>query len=120
MDFIFVESKKRVVVDEECVITVNTADAGQGNITCRIRTPTDADADIDIVDNNDGTVSVYYTPHTPGTYGISVKFGGVPIPDGEYVVEVRRLDFVVSIHNTNYVSRGIKLEGRFEVLSRMA
>ena len=62
----FVEGKKRVVVDDECVITVNTADAGQGNITCRIRTPTDTDADIDIVDNNDGTVSIFYTPHTPG------------------------------------------------------
>ena len=43
------------MVDEECVITVDTQDAGQGNITCRIRTPTDTDADIDIVDNNDGT-----------------------------------------------------------------
>lgn len=62
------EGKKRVVVDEECVITVDTADAGQGNITCRIRTPTDTDADIDIVDNNDGTVSIFYTPHTPGNY----------------------------------------------------
>lgn len=55
-----------MVVDEECVITVDTQDAGQGNITCRIRTPTDTDADIDIVDNNDGTVSIFFTPHTPG------------------------------------------------------
>ena len=56
------------MVDEECVITVDTQDAGQGNITCRIRTPTDTDADIDIVDNNDGTVSIFFTPHTPGMY----------------------------------------------------
>ena len=62
------DAKKRVVVDEECVITVDTQDAGQGNITCRIRTPTDTDADIDIIDNNDGTVSIFFTPHTPGTY----------------------------------------------------
>ncbi|XP_067932451.1 filamin-A-like isoform X2 [Watersipora subatra] len=81
------EGKKRVVVDEECVITVNTADAGLGNITCRIRTPKDTDADIDIVDNNDGKVSIFYTPHTPGSYGISIKFGGVPIPEGDYEVE---------------------------------
>lgn len=91
------DSKKRVVVDEECVITVDTADAGLGNITCRIRTPSDTDADIDIVDNNDGTVSIYYTPHTPGTYGISIKFGGVPIPEGDYEVEVRHLLWYLAI-----------------------
>lgn len=26
-----------------------------------------------------------------GNYGISIKFGGVPIPEGDYDVEVRRL-----------------------------
>ena len=74
LDGCVVEGKKRVVVDEECVITVNTADAGLGNITCRIRTPKDTDADIDIVDNNDGKVSIFYTPHTPGKVTFSFNF----------------------------------------------
>ncbi|ELU02480.1 hypothetical protein CAPTEDRAFT_100274 [Capitella teleta] len=71
-----------IPVGEECVINVNTEEAGTGNVTCRIHSNTGSDVDIDIVDNGDGTVSVMYTPRVPGAYTLNLKFGGQPIPNG--------------------------------------
>ena len=77
-----------IPVNEECVIQVNTSEAGQGNITCRIRSMTGSDVDIDIVDNGDGTVSLMYTPHVPGAYTLNIKFGGQPVPNGTFTQQV--------------------------------
>jgi len=60
------DAKRKVIVGEECVINVDKSRAGPGNVTARIRSPSGQPADIDIEDNNDGTVSVYYTPRHPG------------------------------------------------------
>ncbi|CAH1784407.1 unnamed protein product [Owenia fusiformis] len=76
-----------VPVGEECVININAANAGTGNITCRIQTSTGSDVDIDIIDNGDGTFSINFTPQMVGAYTISIKFGGQPIPNGEYTME---------------------------------
>jgi len=73
-----------IPVGEECVININTAEAGYGNITCHIRSTTGSDVDIDIVDNGDGTVSMLYTPRLPGAYTLNIKFGGQPVPDGQF------------------------------------
>jgi filamin len=77
-----------IPVGEECVININTADAGYGNITCHIRSTSGSDVDIDVVDNGDGTVSVLYTPRVPGAYTLNIKFGGQPIPNGNFVQQV--------------------------------
>jgi len=58
-------------------------------VTCRIRSPTGAEIDIDIVENTDGTFNIQFTPSFPGDYSISIKFGGQSIPEGDYVVQVR-------------------------------
>lgn len=44
--------------------------------------------DIDIEDNGDGTVNIYYTVADAGDYTLSIKFGGQPIPDGFYTFTV--------------------------------
>jgi len=44
--------------------------------------------DIDIEDNGDGTVSIYYTVADAGDYTFSIKFGGQPVPDGFYTFTV--------------------------------
>ena len=73
---------------EDCTISVNASEAGQGKVTCRIRHASGSDVDIDIQDNGDGTFSIHYTPHSPGTYTINIKFGGQQVPNGLYDVEV--------------------------------
>lgn len=80
--------KPNVHVGEECSITVDTHEAGPGAVTCRIRSAVGNDLDIDLVDNEDGTFNVYYTPHNPGNYVIKIKFGGQDIPGGDFVVTV--------------------------------
>ncbi|XP_018396446.1 PREDICTED: filamin-A isoform X4 [Cyphomyrmex costatus] len=70
---------------EEYCITVDTENAGRGAVTCRIRSTSGSEVvDIDIEDNGDGTVSIYYTVADAGDYTLSIKFGGQPVPDGFY------------------------------------
>ncbi|KAG7210743.1 hypothetical protein KM043_012240 [Ampulex compressa] len=70
---------------EEYCITVDTENAGCGAVTCRIRSTSGSEVvDIDIEDNGDGTVNIYYTVADAGDYTLSIKFGGQPVPDGFY------------------------------------
>ncbi|GLH11660.1 Filamin-A [Gryllus bimaculatus] len=69
---------------EEYCITVNAKNAGYGAVTCRIRSTSGSDLDIDIEDNGDGTFSIYYTVMDAGDYTLSIKFGGQPVPEGFY------------------------------------
>ncbi|XP_071544152.1 filamin-A isoform X11 [Panulirus ornatus] len=73
-----------LTIGEEYCITVNAKNAGNGAVTCRIRSTSGSDLDIDIEDNGDGTFSIYYTVKDAGEYTLSVKFGGQPVPDGFY------------------------------------
>lgn len=84
-------SPQTIPVDKETVITVDASQAGTGKVTCRIRSPTGAEIDIDIVENSDGTFNIQFTPSYPGDYSISIKFGGQSIPEGDYVVQVSGL-----------------------------
>lgn len=75
-------------VNKETVITVDASQAGTGQVTCRIRSPSGSDIDIDIIDKGDGTFSISFTPQFPGTYTINIKFGGNLVPNGDYTIEV--------------------------------
>lgn len=65
--------------------------AGVGKITCRIRTESGTDIDIDIVEQADGTFSISFIPQFPGSYTIEIKFGGEVIPNGSYKVQVKSI-----------------------------
>jgi len=84
--------RARIPVGEECVINLDTSEAGHGRITCRIGSNVDSDVDIDIVDNGDGSVSVMYTPRQPGAYTLEIKFGGQTIPNGSFTQQVTTND----------------------------
>ncbi|XP_044766045.1 filamin-A isoform X1 [Coccinella septempunctata] len=79
---------RTLVTGESYCITVNTENAGQGAVTCRIRSTSGSDLDINVVDNGDGTVSIYYTVKDSGEYTINIKFGGQPVPGGFYTFTV--------------------------------
>ncbi|KZC12063.1 Filamin-A [Dufourea novaeangliae] len=74
--------------EEQC-ITIDTMNAGHGAVTCRIKSTSGSEiVDIDIEDNGDGTVSIYYTVADAGDYTLSIKFGGQPVPGGFYTFTV--------------------------------
>ncbi|XP_025106448.1 filamin-A-like isoform X4 [Pomacea canaliculata] len=79
--------EKKVPINKETVITVDASQAGTGQVTCRIRSPSGSDIDIDIIDRGDGTFTISFTPQFPGDYTINIKFGGNLVPDGEYTIE---------------------------------
>jgi len=68
---------------------VDASQAGEGKVTCRIRSPSGSDIDIEIVENADGTFSLMFTPQVAGAYTISIKFGGQAVPGGDYDIQVR-------------------------------
>ena len=85
-----------VQVNKETVITVDASMAGDGKVTCRIRSKTGSELDIDIIENVDGTFSIVFTPSVEGDYSINIQFGGQPVPEGDYVVQVTTLTLYVN------------------------
>uniref|UniRef100_A0A1I8FHY2 ZU5 domain-containing protein n=1 Tax=Macrostomum lignano TaxID=282301 RepID=A0A1I8FHY2_9PLAT len=79
-----------VVADTEASIMVD-ASGGRRRIT----TSNDSELDIDLEENADGTVSLYYTPRIPGMQAIEIRFGGQLIPDGELQQMVIEEDEIV-------------------------
>ncbi|KAK0161840.1 hypothetical protein PV327_008250 [Microctonus hyperodae] len=97
---------------EEYCITVDTENAGRGAVTCRIRSTSGSEVvDIDIEDNGDGTVSIYYTVADAGDYTLAIKFGGQPVPNGFYTFTASEEYREQSTHKT---SRGRRSHQRQE------
>ncbi|XP_011253234.2 filamin-A isoform X4 [Camponotus floridanus] len=95
---------------EEYCITVDTENAGRGAVTCRIRSTSGSEVvDIDIEDNGDGTVNIYYTVADAGDYTLSIKFGGQPVPDGFYTFTASE---EYREHSTHKTQRARKLRQR--------
>ncbi|CAK9811186.1 cher [Anthophora plagiata] len=91
---------------EEYCITVDTENAGRGAVTCRIRSVSGSEVvDIDIEDNGDGTVNIYYTVADAGDYSLNIKFGGQPIPDGFYTFTASEEYREHSTHKTHRAKR---------------
>ncbi|XP_066588237.1 filamin-A isoform X2 [Prorops nasuta] len=97
---------------EEYCITVDTENAGRGAVTCRIRSTSGSEVvDIDIEENGDGTVNIYYTVADAGDYTLSIKFGGQPIPEGFYTFTASE---EYREHSTQKTHRGRKSRQRQE------
>ncbi|UYV73976.1 cher [Cordylochernes scorpioides] len=78
--------QERIAINEEYCLTVDTQQAGQGQVNCRAApippSNKEPDVDIEVQDNLDGTMSIFYTVKEVGQYKITIKFGGQPIPNG--------------------------------------
>lgn len=82
-----------VKTGEEVGFVVDAKSAGKGKVTCTVLTPDGAEAEAEVIENEDGTYDIYYTAAKPGTYVIYVRFGGVDIPNSPFTVMVRKVDF---------------------------
>uniref|UniRef100_A0A8C7FJZ9 Filamin C n=1 Tax=Oncorhynchus kisutch TaxID=8019 RepID=A0A8C7FJZ9_ONCKI len=78
----------KMQVHEEAIISVDTKAAGKGKVTCSVMTPEGVELDMDVQENRDGTVDIYYTAPEPGKYVITIRFGGGHIPKSPFHVTV--------------------------------
>lgn len=79
---------KKGVTGTPSRFTVNTRDAGYGGLGLSIEGP--SKAEINCVDNEDGTCSVDYLPTEPGKYTINVKFADEHVKGSPFKAMVRR------------------------------
>nr|XP_056708855.1 filamin-B isoform X2 [Euleptes europaea] len=83
-----------VKTGEEVGFVVDAKSAGKGKVTCTVLTPDGAEAEAEVIENEDGTYDIYYTAAKPGTYVIYVRFGGVDIPNSPFTVMATETDDV--------------------------
>lgn len=66
--------------------TIVTKDAGAGGLSLAVEGP--SKAEIQCVDNKDGTCSVSYIPTVPGEYNIIIKFADKHISGSPFTAKV--------------------------------
>lgn len=89
---------------EDTVITVDAKSAGKGKVTCTVLTPNGMEADMDVVENPDGTFDIYYTAPEPGKYVITIRFGGQHIPNSPFHVTVSNVSKCLPTLSISYQS----------------
>ncbi|XP_037087159.1 filamin-A-like [Pollicipes pollicipes] len=69
--------------------TVDTRQAGFGDLEAQVVGPDSEPRTLEVVDNEDGTLTGRYTPDDCGRYHVAVKYGGQAVPGSPAVVEAR-------------------------------
>lgn len=59
--------------------------------------------DIDVVDNGNGSFSIFYTVKDAGEYTLNIKFGGQPVPGGFYTFTVSAIFSLMSLFSLCYL-----------------
>ncbi|CAH1264955.1 FLNC [Branchiostoma lanceolatum] len=65
---------------DPCEFTVDIREAGEAELTIEVITETGERVDVKIEDTRDGTFRIKYVPQIAGSYTITIKYGGDPIP----------------------------------------
>ncbi|XP_066283739.1 filamin-C-like isoform X37 [Branchiostoma lanceolatum] len=65
---------------DPCEFTVDIREAGEAELTIEVITETGERVDVKIEDTRDGTFRIKYVPQIAGSYTITIRYGGDPIP----------------------------------------
>ncbi|KAF1593647.1 UNVERIFIED_CONTAM: Filamin-A, partial [Eudyptes pachyrhynchus] len=65
---------------EAAAFVVDCSEAGEAELTIEIISEAGVKAEVLIQNNRDGTYAITYTPACPGSYTITIKYGGRPVP----------------------------------------
>ncbi|XP_078597424.1 filamin-C-like isoform X32 [Branchiostoma floridae x Branchiostoma japonicum] len=65
---------------DPCEFTVDIREAGEAELTIEVITETGERVDVKIEETHEGTFRIQYVPQIAGSYTITIKYGGDPIP----------------------------------------
>ncbi|XP_060545302.1 filamin-C isoform X4 [Pantherophis guttatus] len=99
---------ERGKVGEVATFTVDCSKAGDAELTIEIISDSGVKAEVLIQNNSDGTYSITYTPSFPGTYTITIKYGGHHVPKFPARVNV---DPAVDTSNVKVFGPGVEPRG---------
>ncbi|XP_034984429.1 filamin-C isoform X2 [Zootoca vivipara] len=95
-------------VGEVATFMVDCSKAGEAELTIEIISDSGVKAEVLIQNNSDGTYSITYIPSFPGTYTITIKYGGHPVPKFPARVNV---DPAVDTSNVKVFGPGVEPRG---------
>ncbi|XP_034019749.1 filamin-C isoform X3 [Thalassophryne amazonica] len=95
-------------VSEASSFTVDCSKAGEADLTIEIISDSGAKAEVHIQNNGDGTYSITYIPPFPGTYTITIKYGGHAVPKFPARVQV---DAAVDTSGVKVTGPGVEPRG---------
>uniref|UniRef100_A0A8D0GT13 Filamin C n=1 Tax=Sphenodon punctatus TaxID=8508 RepID=A0A8D0GT13_SPHPU len=99
---------ERGKVGEVATFMVDCSKAGEAELTIEIISDSGVKAEVVIQNNSDGTYSITYIPAFPGTYTITIKYGGHPVPKFPARVNV---DPAVDTSNVKVFGPGVEPRG---------
>ncbi|XP_039201633.1 filamin-C isoform X2 [Crotalus tigris] len=99
---------ERGKVGEVATFTVDCSKAGDAELTIEIISDSGVKAEVLIQNNSDGTYSITYIPSFPGTYTITIKYGGHHVPKFPARVNV---DSAVDTSNVKVFGPGVEPRG---------
>ncbi|XP_013789840.1 filamin-A-like [Limulus polyphemus] len=79
-------SNKGVPASIPVEFTIDAKDAGVAEPEVLVKGPDNTPRKATVVDNQDGTYKVKYTPDDVGTYKVNVKYGGHEVPNAPFTV----------------------------------
>ncbi|XP_043196534.1 filamin-A-like isoform X2 [Amphibalanus amphitrite] len=68
--------------------TIDTRQAGFGDLEAQVMGPDQQPRTVEIIDNEDGTFTGWYTPDDCGQYRVTVRYGGRPVATAAVPVQV--------------------------------
>ncbi|KAL3998459.1 Filamin/ABP280 repeat family protein [Acanthocheilonema viteae] len=78
------EGKANAICQQDNIFTIDTRDAGCGNLSISILGP--SEAKLKCSENKGGLANVVYRPTEPGIYILSVKFAGAHVNDSPFTI----------------------------------
>lgn len=97
-------------VGEVATFMVDCSKAGDAELTIEIISDSGVKAEVLIQNNSDGTYSITYIPSFPGTYTITIKYGGHAVPKFPARVNV---DPAVDTSSVKVFGPGVEPRGEF-------
>ncbi|NXS72476.1 FLNC protein, partial [Pandion haliaetus] len=93
---------------EVATFMVDCSKAGDAELTIEIISEAGVKAEVLIQNNRDGTYTITYTPACPGSYTITIKYGGHPVP--KFPVRVT-IDPAVDTSGIKVYGKGVEPRG---------